>query len=120
MTKKREVEDSMVAEEASPKRQKVIEHSSPSLPPIAFENPLLPLASYDDDDEDDEDDGRRGHIAEQVINNGGNKEQNGYSYDEEEDEDDEYHGRSQGKRNRAIEIRRDCPYLDTVNRQVAS
>nr|XP_016495435.1 PREDICTED: U4/U6.U5 tri-snRNP-associated protein 2-like [Nicotiana tabacum] len=118
MTKKREVEDSMVAEEASPKRQKVIEHSSPSLAPTAFENPLLPLASYDDDDEDDEDDGRRGHIAEQVINNGGNKEQNGYSYDEEEDEDDEYHGRSQGKRNRAIEIRRDCPYLDTVNRQV--
>ncbi|MCE0480682.1 hypothetical protein HAX54_037718 [Datura stramonium] len=117
MTKKREVEDVVVSEEANAKRQKVMDHSSPSLPPVAFENPLLPLASYDDD-EDDEDDGRRGHIAEQVINNGGNKEQNGYSSDDEEDEDDEYHGRSQGKRNRAIEIRRDCPYLDTVNRQV--
>lgn len=116
MTKKREVEYGVVAEEANAKRQKVMDQSSPSLPPVAFENPLLPLASYDDD-EDDEDDGRRGHIADQVINNGGNKEQNGYSSDEE-DEDDEYHGRSQGKRNRAIEIRRDCPYLDTVNRQV--
>lgn len=117
MTKKREVEDVVVSEVANAKRQKVMDHSSPSLPSVAFENPLLPLASYDDD-EDDEDDGRRGHIAEQVINNGGNKEQNGYSSDDEEDEDDEYHGRSQGKRNRAIEIRRDCPYLDTVNRQV--
>ncbi|KAK4368268.1 hypothetical protein RND71_012060 [Anisodus tanguticus] len=115
MTKKREVEDGVVAEDA--KRQKVMDHSSPSLPPVAFENPLLPLASYDDD-EDDEDDGRRGHTAEQVINNGGNKEQNGYSSDDEEDEDDEYHDRNQGKRNRAIEIRRDCPYLDAVNRQV--
>ncbi|KAJ8567757.1 hypothetical protein K7X08_019965 [Anisodus acutangulus] len=115
MTKKREVEDGVVAEDA--KRQKVMDHSSPSLPPVAFENPLLPLASYDDD-EDDEDDGRRGHTAEQVINNGGNKEQNGYSSDDEEDEDDEYHDRNQGKKNRAIEIRRDCPYLDAVNRQV--
>ncbi|KAK6797029.1 hypothetical protein RDI58_004730 [Solanum bulbocastanum] len=114
MTKKREVEDGMVLEESNAKRQKVMDQSSPSLPPVAFENPLLPLASYDDD-EDDEDAGGKGHIAEQVINNGGDKEQNGYSSDDEEDEDD---GRSQGKRNRAIEIRRDCPYLDTVNRQV--
>lgn len=114
MTKKREVEDGVVAEEANAKRQKVMDQSSPSLPPAVFENPLLPLASYDDD-EDDEDDGRRGHITEQVTNNGGNKEQTSYSSDDEEDEDD---GRSQGKRNRAIEIRRDCPYLDTVNRQV--
>ncbi|KAJ8545172.1 hypothetical protein K7X08_017755 [Anisodus acutangulus] len=117
MTKKREVEDSMEDEEANAKRQKVRNHSSPSLPTVAFENPLLPLASYDDD-EDDEDAGRRGHNAEQVINNGANKEQNVYTSDDEADEDDEYHGRSQGKRNRAIEIRRDCPYLDAVNRQV--
>ncbi|KAF3657464.1 U4/U6.U5 tri-snRNP-associated protein 2 [Capsicum annuum] len=117
MSKKREVEDGVVPEEANTKRQKVMDQSSPSLPPVAFENPLLPLASYDDDDED-EDDGNRGRIAEQVINNGGNKDQNGYSPDDEEDEDDESHGRSQRKRNRAIEIRRDCPYLDTVNRQV--
>ncbi|KAL3344773.1 hypothetical protein AABB24_023956 [Solanum stoloniferum] len=114
MTKKREVEDGMVPEELNAKRQKVMDQSSPSLPPVAFENPLLPLASYDDD-EDDEDAGGKGHIAEQVINNGGDKEQNGYSSDDEEDEDD---GRNQGKRNHAIEIRRDCPYLDTVNRQV--
>ncbi|PHU25633.1 U4/U6.U5 tri-snRNP-associated protein 2 [Capsicum chinense] len=117
MSKKREVEDGVVPEEANTKRQKVMDQSSPSLPPVAFENPLLPLASYDDDEED-EDDGNRGRIAEQVINNGGNKDQNGYSPDDEEDEDDESHGRSQRKRNRAIEIRRDCPYLDTVNRQV--
>lgn len=114
MTKKREVEDGVVPAESTAKRQKVMDQSSPSLPPVAFENPLLPLASYDDD-EDDEDDGTKGHIPEQVINNGGDKEQNGYSSDDKEDEDD---GRSQGKRNRAIEIRRDCPYLDTVNRQV--
>lgn len=33
---------------------------------------------------------------------------------------DEDHGRnvSQGKQNRTIEVRRDCPFLDTVNRQV--
>ncbi|KAF3642146.1 U4/U6.U5 tri-snRNP-associated protein 2 [Capsicum chacoense] len=117
MSKKREVEDGVVPEEANTKRQKVMDQSSPSLPPVAFENPLLPLASYDDDDEDEDDD-NRGRIAEQVINNGGNKDQNGYSPDDEEDEDDESHGRSQRKRNRAIEIRRDCPYLDTVNRQV--
>ena len=33
-------------------------------------------------------------------------------------EDDAFKGR--GKHSRHVEVRRDCPYLDTVNRQVKS
>ncbi|XP_031477343.1 uncharacterized protein LOC116248601 [Nymphaea colorata] len=73
----------------------------------AVSNSLLPLASYldDDDDEDDEQEDR-----------GGRREEDG---EEEEDEEDLYEdGSNRGYRLRQIEVRRDCPYLDTVNRQV--
>lgn len=36
----------------------------------------------------------------------------------EDDEGDAFKGR--GKHSRHVEVRRDCPYLDTVNRQVKS
>ncbi|MCO5572923.1 hypothetical protein L7F22_026684 [Adiantum nelumboides] len=48
----------------------------------------------------------------------------GFAYGDEDDEEDyeeaEYQGTppSTGRRRRDTEIRRDCPYLDTVNRQV--
>ncbi|XP_057470410.1 uncharacterized protein LOC130759331 [Actinidia eriantha] len=112
------------------KRQKLLEQSSspspspsPSPPRLAFDNALLPLASYDDDEEEEDDDERRGASGVRVGNNVGRIAQNGprdgSEYDDEdEDDDDSEKGLSQGKRNRVIELRRDCPYLDTVNRQV--
>lgn len=96
------------------KRQKMIS------PPPASDNSLLPGFNYGDDDEEEES-GRqlrsdgRGHG---MLRTG----QNGVQIEAEEDEDeDDYprdEGFSLGKRSREIEIRRDCPYLDTVNRQV--
>lgn len=101
------------------KRQRTIEQSVPSPSRLAFENSLLPLASYDDDDEDEEEDERK------VTSGVGGREEDGKNShqrdeeDDDEDDDDPYgQGFSQGKRNRQIELRRDCPYLDTVNRQV--
>ncbi|XP_041028350.1 U4/U6.U5 tri-snRNP-associated protein 2-like [Juglans microcarpa x Juglans regia] len=98
------------------KRRKVVEESSPSPPPIPIVNPLAGLANYDDDDEEDENQWRR---AEESSDR--RVEQNGNGGDQQEDEDDEdehEQGYSQGKRSREVERRRDCPYLDTVNRQV--
>lgn len=116
MKTKREEWENTVPEEEGVKRQKLDEQSSPQL---AFDNPLLPLASYDDDDEDDIVDRRAGG-RDRVISNSGRVGQNGYAYDEEDSDDDEYQSAigGQGLRNRMVEVRRDCPYLDTVNRQV--
>lgn len=88
----------------SKKRQKLLHYSSPSPVSHAFENPL-PLAPYDDDDDDHNDEDVRNQIEDE---------------DEDDDDDDPHHDLvpSQGKRNRLVEVRRDCPYLDTVNRQV--
>lgn len=131
-TKREEEEENMegdrVGEEYS-KRQKLLEQSSspsPSPPRLGFDNALLPLASYDDDDEDEEeDDERRGASGGRVGNNDGRKERNGHNddneYDDEDEDDDDDRGEkelSQGKHKRVVELRRDCPYLDTVNRQV--
>lgn len=113
MKTKREDVEVAVDEEGAAKKQKLIEQSSSHL---AFENPLFPLASYDDDEEDEEDN-RRGRGGIEVANNGmedGRNENNNDELDDEEEEDQGGHI----KRNRTIEVRRDCPYLDTVNRQV--
>lgn len=127
MKTKREEEESVEGEEHS-KRQKLLneQSSSPSpLPPrLGFDNALLPLATYDDDDEDEEEDERRVAGGGRFESGDGRIEPNGYrdgGEDDDEDEDDDGNseqGLSQGKRNRVVELRRDCPYLDTVNRQV--
>ncbi|KAK3218881.1 hypothetical protein Dsin_012851 [Dipteronia sinensis] len=111
MTEKRD-KDGSVSEDGYSKRPRVAAPPSPSPPRLGFENPLLPLANtYSDDEEDEEFDGRR----KQFGVRGGN---NGHGVEEEEDDDDDDEGHDQGKRNRLVEVRRDCPYLDTVNRQV--
>ncbi|KAL2244993.1 U4/U6.U5 tri-snRNP-associated protein 2 [Sesamum indicum] len=117
MKTKREDSENAADEDGVAKRQKLTEDSSPQL---AFENPILSLASYDDDEEE-EDEARRDGNGGKHVNNGRKEEGNGHNYSEDEDDDDEEDEESrvgQGKRSRAIEVRRDCPYLDTVNRQV--
>ncbi|KAF5762263.1 putative ubiquitinyl hydrolase 1 [Helianthus annuus] len=63
---------------------------------VGFDNALLPLAAYEDEEEEEAE-----------------KQQ-----EEEEEEEENGFGGEGGRRNRTIELRRDCPYLDTVNRQV--
>lgn len=107
----REESENAANEEVAAKRQKLHDQSSPQL---AFQNSLLPLTSYDDDEEEEEErtNGGRGRD----VDNGRREGQNGRI--EDEDEEDEESKAGQGKRSRSIEVRRDCPYLDTVNRQV--
>ncbi|CAM8974793.1 unnamed protein product [Rhodiola kirilowii] len=71
-------------------------------------NALLPLASYADDDDADDDANR--------LNQSGNNDSTTAADDISDDDDgqDFNHGISR----RQVEIRRDCPYLDTVNRQL--
>ncbi|KNA12437.1 hypothetical protein SOVF_125660 [Spinacia oleracea] len=104
------------------KRQKVEEEEEAGSPKThAFENPLLPLASYNDDDEEERrreairrrDDKANGK-EEAVVNGSVNEVDGG---DDEDDGDEDDFGFHQAKRNRTVEVRRDCPYLDTVNRQ---
>ncbi|CAA6670154.1 unnamed protein product [Spirodela intermedia] len=95
-----------------------------SLPPAAGDgsagesNPLLQLTSYDDEDEEDVD------VEVRLRRNGENghgRDGNGWRPGEEDvysDEDDRASGPSTGRSQRLVEVRRDCPYLDTVNRQV--
>lgn len=80
---------------------------------------LLSLAHYSDDADEDENGRARA--------NGYQPEENGHgdnSVDEDEDDDDydeedrNVQQPALGRRQRLVEIRRDCPYLDTVNRQV--
>ncbi|XVF28000.1 hypothetical protein REPUB_Repub14bG0158100 [Reevesia pubescens] len=86
------------------KRQKVVDGSF-----LSTEAPLVPY-------NDDEDDERR------ALNRIGDGEEDGHRGVSEEDDDDEDDPYGQGsildKPNRQVEVRRDCPYLDTVNRQV--
>lgn len=105
------------------KRQRVVSQSSPSasLPPPASENTLLPGFNYGDEDE--EEDRHRLPPRNRNREDGSDKPrtgQNGVQEEEDEDDDDflREQGLGQGTRKREIEIRRDCPYLDTVNRQV--
>ncbi|KAG8490645.1 hypothetical protein CXB51_013899 [Gossypium anomalum] len=104
MKAKREHGDS-VDGERDLKWQRVVD--SPSSPP---EEPLVPY-------NDEEDDERR------ALNHIGSREEDGRRVESEEedddDEDDPYGlGSTPGRSNRQVEVRRDCPYLDTVNRQV--
>lgn len=127
MKTKREEDESMEEEENS-KRQKLLDEQSsspsPSPPRLGFDNALLPLATYDEEEEEEEEDERRGAGGDRFRNGDGRIEKFGYrdgSEDDDEDEDDDGNaekGLSRGKSNRVVELRRDCPYLDTVNRQV--
>ncbi|KAB2600912.1 U4/U6.U5 tri-snRNP-associated protein 2-like [Pyrus ussuriensis x Pyrus communis] len=104
--------------ELHPKRQKLNEHSSPS---PASEGTLLPGFNYGD--VDDEDNHRRPPVSGFNGDGGDNQKgvQNGGQVGELEDDDDDDDDLEQGlyqRRGREIEVRRDCPYLDTVNRQV--
>ncbi|KAL4367089.1 hypothetical protein GQ457_05G030980 [Hibiscus cannabinus] len=102
MKAKREYSDS-VDEQRDLKRQRVVD--SPSSP---AEGLLVP---YNDDDDDE----RR------ALNTTGGGEEDGKRVEsEEEDDDDDPYGQGSilGRSNRQVEVRRDCPYLDTVNRQV--
>ncbi|KAJ0965161.1 hypothetical protein J5N97_026299 [Dioscorea zingiberensis] len=68
---------------------------------------ILPLAPYSDDEEDDD----RG--------NGHGQRENDHGVGEEEEEQEELgFVKPVAPRRRQVEVRRDCPYLDTVNRQV--
>ncbi|XP_021294510.1 U4/U6.U5 tri-snRNP-associated protein 2 isoform X2 [Herrania umbratica] len=94
------------------KRQKVVGWpSSPS------EEPLVPY-------NDDEDDERRalGRVVGGEQDGEARSEGNaqGVKSEEDEDDNDDLYGQGSfmGKQNRQVEVRRDCPYLDTVNRQV--
>ncbi|XVE87687.1 hypothetical protein DITRI_Ditri19aG0007600 [Diplodiscus trichospermus] len=101
MKTNREYGDS-VDGERDVKRQKIVDSlSSPS------EEPLVPY----NDDEDDE---------KRTLNHTGGGEEDGHRVESEEEEDDDLYGQGSiiGKPNRQVEVRRDCPYLDTVNRQV--
>jgi hypothetical protein len=64
---------------------------------------LLGLTSYEDDEEEE---AARAHP-------------NGRRVEEEDEEDEEDVRRAAERRPRQVELRRDCPYLDTVNRQVS-
>ncbi|CAI9109179.1 OLC1v1008953C1 [Oldenlandia corymbosa var. corymbosa] len=99
----------MEEENPSSKRQKV-GGDGVAPPPLAsvVENALLPLASYDDDDEKVVEDVNV--VVPQNMN---------HEVDDDDDDEEEHFGNGNvGNRNRSIDLRRDCPYLDTVNRQV--
>lgn len=103
------------------KRQKKLDESSPPPASLAFENALHTLASYDDDDDEKEEEEMKEASGLRGREDNRRAERNGYRDEEEyddDDDDDPHQEANQVKRSRLVEVRRDCPYLDTVNRQV--
>lgn len=106
------------------KKQRVLEQSSPSSSSLV-ENPLHQLTAYDDIDYEEDvtrgrlrngyQEGVDGYAAEQ---NGRVADERGKEEDDSESDDEQDEEHNKGRRGRLVEIRRDCPYLDTVNRQV--
>ncbi|KAL5206870.1 hypothetical protein ABZP36_035079 [Zizania latifolia] len=95
-TRKRVREEELADDgDAAEKRPRVEESEGAS---------LLGLANYEDE-EDEEAAAARGRV-------------NGRRDEEEEEEADDDSRRAPERRPRQVELRRDCPYLDTVNRQV--
>ena len=116
MKNKRE-EDDMVSEGSGGvlKRQRVDEQSSAS----GTGNPLVPYNDVDDEEDDFE--------REKTSNGGGGvggsntqvgAAENGEAAVEAEEEDEYRPGDILESRKSQFEPREDCPYLDTVNRQV--
>ncbi|MQL84256.1 hypothetical protein Taro_016757 [Colocasia esculenta] len=87
-------------------------------------NPLLQLTSYVDDEEEDEAEEQRrregnggpGGAEENGWRGGGGEEEE--EDGKEADSDEEQPAPDGARQQRQVELRRDCPYLDTVNRQV--
>lgn len=110
-------DNNMESGKGATKRQRMVEHNSPSL---VMDNPLVPYNDVDDEDDDERREysnlsgaGKHGQgIVGNVFQDPG----------EEDDDDDDDNGDGQGSnqenRRSQIEPREDCPYLDTVNRQV--
>ncbi|KAI9085917.1 hypothetical protein K1719_031994 [Acacia pycnantha] len=99
------------------KRQKLLEES----PPVSIANPLSGLANNYADVDDEEVYARRESNTTVGDKVNGDSQRNEHGYDEEieeEDEEDSHDQLSVGRHSRHVEVRRDCPYLDTVNRQV--
>ncbi|CAH9077132.1 unnamed protein product [Cuscuta epithymum] len=120
MTSQREAENTKLSEETLSKKPKLADQSSHSFsqsPQLALDNALLPLASYDDDDDDEEED-EDAVKGDHNFVRGRRGESENNSDSEEDDNEDEGKNRSGGRQKRMVEVRRDCPYLDTVNRQV--
>lgn len=108
-TREEEAEDGELPET---KKRKLVNESDENGEAVnAVSNILLPLASYRDDDDDDED--------EEQGNRGRRRDEDREELDDDEEEEGSSEDDSnRGPRHRQIEVRRDCPYLDTVNRQV--
>ncbi|CAN6446546.1 unnamed protein product [Victoria cruziana] len=108
-TREEEAEDVELPET---KKRKLVNESDENGEAVnAVSNILLPLASYRDDDDDDED--------EEQGNRGRRRDEDREELDDDEEEEGSSEDDSnRGPRHRQIEVRRDCPYLDTVNRQV--
>ncbi|KAG5130399.1 hypothetical protein JHK84_036796 [Glycine max] len=111
------VEDEGVDNES--KRQRLDEDSSPSPPPVSIANPLSGLANNyaDIDEEEDYVRRERGSINERRNDGSQHNGHKKYGEADDSDEEDDSHEQFSG-RNRQVEVRKDCPYLDTVNRQV--
>ncbi|AEE84587.1 Ubiquitin C-terminal hydrolases superfamily protein [Arabidopsis thaliana] len=121
MKGEREVKNGVSEEEREVKRKRVMERSDSPPPPLGFNNPLLPLANtYDDDDEEEENEQKKSQARGNGVAKGegnGNKVK-GEAQEEVDDDEDDDVSKGKGKHSRHVEVRRDCPYLDTVNRQV--
>ncbi|GAU21740.1 hypothetical protein TSUD_328650 [Trifolium subterraneum] len=98
------------------KRQRVDGNSSP---PVSIANPLSGLANNYADIDEEEDYYQRDKGTVSNNRNGGSR-QNGHTYEGDDDSDEDDSGKQlfAGRYSRQVEVRRDCPYLDTVNRQV--
>ncbi|CAL0303264.1 unnamed protein product [Lupinus luteus] len=101
------------------KKKRLDEDSPPFPPPDSIANPLSGLANNYADIDEEEDYERRARVTISGEKNDGSLK-NGHGYEEDDsDEDDDSRDQPFGGRNsRQVEVRKDCPYLDTVNRQV--
>ncbi|CAB79190.1 putative protein [Arabidopsis thaliana] len=119
MKGEREVKNGVSEEEREVKRKRVMERSDSPPPPLGFNNPLLPFANaYDDDNNQQNKSQTRCNVVAKGEGNGNKvKGEAQVEVDDDEDDDDDA-SKGRGKHSRHVEVRRDCPYLDTVNRQV--
>nr|CAB3468820.1 unnamed protein product [Digitaria exilis] len=78
--------------------------------PRAEGESLLGLASYEDDDEEE--------VARGQANGSRAEEEGEEGVDDDDDDEEDDVRRAPERKSRQVELRRDCPYLDTVNRQV--